>query len=105
MKELQIVDLTETGIISLFKESLKEEFFKKLNGPVDCEWVAEEHCSKLIKNISDAGLDKQDITIAVRTPVIEAANFRPYKHRDLRAVKVIAGNWYEFIRIIKGVDK
>lgn len=89
----------------MFRESLKEEYFKKLSGPLDCEWIAEEHCSKLLKNIAKAGLDKQGITIAVRTPAMEAAKFRPYKHRDLCAVEIIAGNWYEFIWIIKRLDK
>ena len=80
-------------MFELFKYSLDDDLFEKLNKPVDQTWTPDEHCVKLLNCISRADPEQEDLIVAVRTPVIEPINYRPYKHRDLRAIEIITGNW------------
>ncbi|KAI7848458.1 hypothetical protein BDC45DRAFT_314413 [Circinella umbellata] len=93
LKNFKIIDFVETGVFELFKHSLDHELFEKLNKPVDQTWAPDEHCAKLLNSISQADPEREDLIVAVRTPVIDPISYRPYKHRDLRAIEIITGNW------------
>ncbi|KAI7849436.1 hypothetical protein BDC45DRAFT_520769 [Circinella umbellata] len=97
LKIFNIIDFTETGVYDLFKNSLDADLFEKLNLPVERDWVPDEYCASLLKSIAAADPDQKDLIVAVRTPVIEPVKFRPYKHRDLRALEIITGNWLDLL--------
>lgn len=89
---MNIIDFTQKGVYNVFQEILTPEFFENSNEPDERDWEADECCAKLLKRIKEAGHDQENLIVAIRAPVIEPINFRPYKHRDLRTLQSIIVN-------------
>jgi hypothetical protein len=83
LSDLNILDLTDRTVHGLYKESLSEDQFAKLNEPVVEPWKEEPACKKLLDALCQDQVDQRDLCEIIRTPVIEPRDYRPRVHFDL----------------------
>lgn len=97
---MNIIDLTEHNVFTLYKEKLSKDEFDEVNSPYIKPWKEEFSCKKLLDALCREQVDPRDLREIIRTPVIDPKDYHPGLHYDLRTIKNVAGSWYVFLIFI-----